>query len=131
MIGPQGSNSKEVASTLATKFKWHNISLGKILKDEIANKTEHAAEIQKALNNQRFISDSMAIELVKREVDRLEKEGQSWILEGFPRSQVQALSLQKLGVCPDKVIVLKIKESAFHEQVKKNLKAAHTPLYGP
>jgi adenylate kinase len=131
LVGPQGSHSKEIASTLATKFKWQSISLGTILKDEVAKKTAHAGEIQKALNGQRFIPDSLAIDLVKREIDRLEKEGQSWILEGFPRSQVQALSLQKLGVSPDKVIVLKIREGSFHEQVKKNLKAAHTPLYGP
>jgi hypothetical protein len=44
---------------------------------------------------------------------------------------VQALSLQQLGIVPDKVIVLKIRQGAFKEQVKKNLKAAHTPLFGP
>jgi adenylate kinase len=49
LVGPQGSHSKEIASTLATKFKWHNISLGTILKDEVAKKTSHSAEIQKAL----------------------------------------------------------------------------------
>jgi adenylate kinase len=97
----------------------------------VAKKTANADVIQKALSSQRFISDELAIELVKREVTRLEKEGGSWILEGFPRSQVQALALQQLGVVPDKVITLKITERAFHEQVKKNLKAAHTPLYGP
>jgi adenylate kinase family enzyme len=83
------------------------------------------------LNGQRFISDTLAIELVKREVNRLERDGASYIIEGFPRSHVQALSLQQLGIVPDKVIVLKIKQSAFREQVKKNLKAAHTPLFGP
>ena len=97
----------------------------------MAKKTAHADVIQKALSSQRFITDALAIELVKREVARLEKDGASWILEGFPRSQVQALALQQLGVVPDKVIVLNINERAFHEQVKKNLKGAHTPLYGP
>ena len=116
---------------MATKFKWQYVSLGSILKDEVARKTSHAEEIQKALTNQRFISDALAVELVKREINRLEKEGASWICEGFPRSQVQALSLQQLGIVPDKVITLKINKKAFHEQVKKNLKAAHTPLYGP
>jgi hypothetical protein len=45
LVGPQGSHSKEVASSLATKFKWHSVSLGNILKDEVAKKTPHAAEI--------------------------------------------------------------------------------------
>jgi adenylate kinase family enzyme len=69
--------------------------------------------------------------LVKREVTRLERDGQSYIIEGFPRSQVQALSMQQLGISPDKVLLLNIKDAAFHEQVKKNLKNAHSPLYGP
>lgn len=113
LVGPQGSHSKEVASSLATKFKWQSVSLGTILKNEVANKTPHASEIQKALSNQRFISDSLAIELVKKEVSRLEKEGVSWIIEGFPRSSVQALALQQLGIVPDKVMLLNIKEHAF------------------
>lgn len=94
LVGPQGSYSKEVAQTLATKFKWQCVSLGKILKDEVSKVTPHAQEIQKALNSQRFISDSLALELVKREVTKLEKEGASYIIEGFPRSHVQALSIQ-------------------------------------
>jgi adenylate kinase family enzyme len=39
-----------VASTLATKFKWQSISLGNLLKEEVAKKTAHAEEIQKALS---------------------------------------------------------------------------------
>ncbi len=74
--------------------------------------------------------DQVTIDLVKKEINRFETSGQSWILEGFPRTQVQALALQKLGIVPDKVIILNIKEKAFHEQVKKNMKAAHSPLFG-
>ena len=33
-----------------------------------------------------------------------ENEKKNWIIEGFPRTKIQALSLSKLGIIPDKLI---------------------------
>jgi adenylate kinase family enzyme len=71
------------------------------------------------------------IDLVKKQIMQYEKEGQSWIIEGFPRTKVQALSLQKIGVIPDKFILLEVKRSTSITKVKNNLIAANTTLYGP
>ena len=46
------------------------------------------------------------INIVKKEIERSEDEKKSWILEGFPRTRVQALSLQRLGIIPDNFIIL-------------------------
>lgn len=37
---------------------------------------------------------------------QFEKENTSWIIEGFPRTRVQALALQKIGIIPDRFILL-------------------------
>jgi len=71
------------------------------------------------------------IDLVKRQIVQYEKEGQSWIIEGFPRTKVQALSLQRIGVIPDRFILLEVKRSTSITKVKNNLIAANTTLYGP
>ncbi len=55
----------------------------------------------------------------------------SWILEGFPRTQVQALALQQLGIVPDKIIMMQVKHQTTAMRVKSNLLAANSPLYGP
>ena len=67
---------------------------------------------------------------MKTEIQKTEKEGQSWIIEGFPRTKVQALSLQKIGVIPDKFILLDVKKSTSVTKVKNNLIAANSTLYG-
>jgi adenylate kinase family enzyme len=41
---------------------------------------------------------------VKKQIDGYEKKNQSWIIEGFPRTKVQASSLQGMGIIPDKLI---------------------------
>ena len=105
--------------------------MGDLLKKEVSKKTEFAAAIQEAFRLYRFVPDFIVIELVKSQVATYEKEGQSWILEGFPRTQVQALSLQHLGVVPDKIIHMEVTPAHITARVKENLMAANSPLYGP
>ena len=69
--------------------------------------------------------------MVKKQILSYEKENLSWIIEGFPRTKVQALSLQKIGVIPDKFLVLDVKKSTSVTRVKNNLIQANTVLYGP
>lgn len=44
---------------------------------------------------------------------------------------MQALSLQKIGVIPDKFILLDVKRSTSITKVKNNLIANNSTLYGP
>jgi adenylate kinase family enzyme len=48
--------------------------------------------------------------LVKNKIAEFEKEGNNWIIEGFPRTRIQALSLEKIGIIPDKLIKLNVNE---------------------
>lgn len=53
-----------------------------------------------------LVDDSIVIELVKKEIEMCESEKMSWVIQGFPRTKVQALSLQKMAVIPDKFVYL-------------------------
>lgn len=55
------------------------------------------------------VEDSIVIDLVEGAVKAAEEKNHSWILQGFPRTKVQALALQKMGIIPDKFMLLKIK----------------------
>jgi adenylate kinase len=129
VCGPAGSNRKENALALAEYFGWACISVGDLLKKEVSKKTEHAAVIQEAFKLYRYVPDAIVIELVRRQVE-LQGES-SWILEGFPRTQAQALALQRLGVVPDKLIHMRVAPGTTAARVKANLMAANSPLYGP
>lgn len=131
MVGPPGSNRKEVALGMQEFFGWVCISMGDLLKKEVSKKTEYASAIQEALKLYRYVPDSIVIDLVKRQVEQHEKAGQSWILEGFPRTQVQALSLQQMGIVPDKIILMDVAPNVSVARVKQSLLNANSPLYGP
>jgi len=129
MCGPAGSNRKENALALAEYFGWGCISVGDLLKKEVSKKTEHAAVIQEAFKLYRYVPDAIVMDLVKKQIEQ--QGDSSWILEGFPRTQVQALALQKLGVIPDKIIQMRVAAGTTASRVKANLMAANSPLYGP
>ncbi len=86
-----------------------------------------------------YIKDELVIELVKMQIQLLEKDEKSWIIEGFPRTrvsptsrtnilQLQALALQKMGILPDKFILLQIDEETSIEKVRRNLKNEEQPI---
>lgn len=105
--------------------------MGDLLKKEVSKKTEYAQVITESFKTYKYVPDAVVVELVRRQVALHEKEGQSWILEGFPRTQVQALALQKLGVVPDKILLIDVDADSTVTRVKNNLMTAGSPLYGP
>jgi adenylate kinase len=56
------------------------------------------------------VEDEIVIDVIKRRINEVEKEGKDWVIEGFPRTKVQAMSLQKMGVIPDKILYLQCDE---------------------
>ena len=53
-----------------------------------------------------LVDDEIVIRLVEKEIRNYESKTMSWIISGFPRTRVQALSLQTMEVYPDRMINL-------------------------
>lgn len=129
-MGPPGSKRKEIALTLGEYLSEEGenqfvcISVGDLLKKEIQKKSEFGKQIVESRNTYSFVKDEIVIDLVKQQIEQIEKEsnGTSWIIEGFPRTRLQAIAFQKMGIVPDKFILLDIEESISMEKVKRNLR---------
>lgn len=102
------------------------ISVGDLLRKEIQKKSEFGKQIVESRKSYSYVKDEIVIELVKMQIEQLEKDNHgstSWIIEGFPRTRLQAIALQKMGVVPDKFILLDIAENISIDKVKRNLKS--------
>jgi len=77
-----------------------------------------------------MVDDDIVIDLVQKEIANFEKKSQSWIIQGFPRTRVQALSLQRMCIIPDKFINLDIKKHTSLARIKQNLVSASADIYG-
>ena len=130
-MGPPGSKRKEIALSLAEYLSEERenafvcISVGDLLRKEISKKSEFGKLIVESRRTYSYVKDEIVIELVKLQIEQLEKEnaGGSWIIEGFPRTRLQAIALQKMGIVADKFIMLDIVENISIDKVKMNLRS--------
>lgn len=67
------------------------------------------------------MKDEIVIDLVKLQIELLEKDQKSWIIEGFPRTRLQALAFHKMGIIPDKFLLLETEDNLAIDKIKKNL----------
>ena len=130
-MGPPGSFRQDITTALCEEMGgYKSIAPGDLFKKEIAKKTEIGKRIMACYKAYHYVDDQIVIDLVQREIANAEKDKKSWILQGFPRTKVQALALQKMGILPDKFILLKVKYSAAIARMKNNLIQVNQSLYG-
>ena len=68
-----------------------------------------------------FVDDKLVIDEVKSRISHGTDDDTSFIVEGFPKNRVQALSLQKIGIVPDKFIMLNVSDAVSLEKITENL----------
>ena len=68
-----------------------------------------------------LVDDEVVVDLVKKQIDGYEKKNQSWIIEGFPRTKVQASSLQGMGIIPDKFVNITVPKAVSVSKIKFSL----------
>lgn len=88
----KGTNAKKVAS----EFKIPHISTGDMFREAIKNETPVGLEAKSYMDKGLLVPDEVTISLVK---ERLSKDdcAKGFLLDGFPRTLVQAEALKKIG----------------------------------
>ena len=88
------------------------ISVGDLLQREITKKSDYGKRIFESRKKYQYIEDEIVIDLVTKHIEEAERNkdnsNSGWILEGFPRTRLQALALQNMKIIPDKFFMLNI-----------------------
>lgn len=95
IFGPQGSGKGTYASRLSPILKIPHISIGDLVRNEMALKTPIGKKIEKIVNAGILISDEIATHLLQ---ERLKKPDckNGFILDGFPRTTEQVEALERI-----------------------------------
>ena len=118
-IGPPGSGKGTQAKRLAQEHAIPHISTGDILREAIADGTELGKKAAPVIASGALVSDDLMVDIIK---ERLKKSDarKGFILDGYPRTLVQAEKLENLVgngsgglrvlqlLVPDDVIVKRI-----------------------
>ena len=119
LLGPPGAGKGTQAVFIAGKYNIPHISTGDIFRDNIKQGTELGKKAKDYMDKGLLVPDELVVEIVE---DRL-KQGDctnGFLLDGFPRTVMQAQTLDKvlknIGVGLDKVINIEADKGVLVER---------------
>jgi adenylate kinase len=108
-LGPPGAGKGTQAARLCKDVGWAHVSTGDLLREAVAKKTPLGLEASQYMNTGRLVPDDLVVKMV---AERLKAPdcGKGFILDGFPRTVVQAemleVTLGELRMKLDRVLYL-------------------------
>ena len=120
LIGPPGAGKGTQAKYIVDNFNIPQISTGDMLRENVNNGTALGVDAKKFMNAGDLVPDSIILDMMK---NRLQKTdcNQGFILDGFPRTTIQADELTKLlnniSMNIDYVLVLSVKDNIIVERM--------------
>ncbi|MGH7245653.1 MAG: adenylate kinase family protein [Candidatus Levyibacteriota bacterium] len=117
LIGIQGSGKSTQGNLLSQKFSIPYLATGQILRDLSKEDTELGAYLQDVMNKGFLISDEKIIEIVSGYLSREEYKN-GYILDGFPRTLIQAESFKDII---DYVIYLKVSDEEALKRIETRI----------
>ncbi len=121
-LGAPGAGKGTQAELLSWKLNIPHISTGDILRDEVKRGTLLGEKVMAFMSKGELVPDGLILEVVEKRLEEKDCE-KGFILDGFPRTQIQAESLDRLLNGIDKKIDRVIKIKVSDETIIKRLSA--------
>ncbi|ABW18075.1 adenylate kinase [Alkaliphilus oremlandii] len=119
LLGPPGAGKGTQAASIVEKYHIPHISTGDIFRYNIKQGTELGKKAKSYMDQGLLVPDEVVVEIVE---DRLKKEDceNGFLLDGFPRTVVQAEALDKalvdMNISLDKVINIQVDKERLIER---------------
>lgn len=113
-IAPPAAGKGTQSNLLSNEFNIEHISTGDLLREEIKNGNK---ELQAIIESGKLVNDELILSILAKKIDNLN----SYILDGFPRTINQAISLDELLKSKNEKIDYVIYLSVDKEIAKKRI----------
>jgi adenylate kinase len=122
LLGPQGAGKGTQAKRIAADYGIPHIASGEILRAEMTAGTDLGNRVKEIYDRGDLVSDDLMIELVRNRLEQPDTEN-GFILDGFPRTTVQAEALDSIlsdiGRTFSVVFALQIPDEVAFERLRK------------
>jgi adenylate kinase len=122
LLGPQGAGKGTQAKRIAAEYAIPHIASGEILRAEMAAGTDLGRRVRDVYDRGDLVSDDLVIELIRARLGQADTEN-GFILDGFPRTTVQAEALDRMfgeiGRSFSVVFALQIPDSVAFERLRR------------
>lgn len=120
LLGPPGSGKGTISMLIANKYGIAQISTGLILRKIVQKNKTLGKEIKHIINSGKLISDSLIITLVEKRIQEQDCQN-GFLLDGFPRTILQANALKNFKIKIDTVLELYISNSMILKRISGRL----------
>ena len=95
LFGPPGSGKGTQSEKLMQKYGLKHLSTGDLLRNEIATKTPLGMEAKSFMDNGILVPDEVVIGMISSALEA-NPDVHGFLFDGFPRTEAQAIALDKL-----------------------------------
>ena len=121
LIGPPGSGKGTQANILCTRYDLGHVSTGDLLRRNIQEGTALGNLARAAMESGGLVPDSVIVQLLEELYHSRRGDEVSFVLDGFPRSESQAIALSEFlearGQAVHRVLLLKLADEAIVDRL--------------
>ncbi len=122
IMGPPGAGKGTVCKKLTQDFNYRLITAGDLLRAEKSSGSSLGKRIASIIDNGNLVPDDMITRIMLKEISKPISINQSYLVDGYPRTIVQAKDLERMINIPV-VIWLDVSDKTT---IERNLKRGET-----
>jgi len=107
LLGPPGAGKGTQSERLCAKYSIPAISTGNMLREAVKNGTVAGLAAKEFMEKGELVPDEVVIGVLKERIGEPDARD-GFLLDGFPRTLVQAETLEKMGVAIDKAVEIEV-----------------------
>lgn len=120
LFGAPGSGKGTMADFLQDEFHYLKVSTGDLIRDEIKSNSELGQKVKRIVSAGELVPDQWILDLLQKRLEQ-ERELETYILDGYPRTIPQAESLSEIKVDDESAFYLKVSEEAVVDRLVSRL----------
>lgn len=115
--GAPASGKGTQSELLRAKYNLVHISTGDLLRNAVRDRTPLGLKVMKYMNNAQLVPDAVITEVVCNRLRQRDCIERGWLLDGFPRTEAQALALSAAGLTPDCYVLLDVPQQFMVDRI--------------